>query len=106
MSPPPDDHPEVETFLSPPPDDRLSKKKLKVMGLQLHTRRAMQRVAHAARTVGAHARTVATHAMHGIDAARPAYEMSRPMLHHLGVNTAIADKALSHYDGIRRALGK
>ena len=76
------------------------------MGLQLHARRAMQRVAHAARTVGAHARTVATHAMHGIDAARPIYEAGRPVLHHLGVNTAIADKALSHYDGIRRALGK
>ena len=76
------------------------------MGLQLHARRAMQRVAHAARTVGAHARTVATHAMHGIDAARPIYEVGRPVLHHPGVNTAMADKALSHYDGIRRALGK
>lgn len=66
----------------------------------------MQRVAGAARTVGAHARTVATRATHGIDAARPAYEISRSVLHHLGVNTAIADKALNHYDGIRRALGK
>ena len=53
-----------------------------------------------------HARTVATHAMQGIDAARPIYEVGRPVLHHLGVNTAIADKALNHYDGIRRALGK
>ena len=44
--------------------------------------------------------------MHGIDAARPIYEVGRPVLHHLGVNTAIADKALSHYDGIRRALGR
>ena len=54
------------------------------MGLQLHARRAMQRVAHAARNV-------ATHAMQGIDAARPIYEVGRPVLHHLGVNTAIAD---------------
>ena len=92
--------------MSPFPDNRLSKKKLRVMGLQMHARRAMQRVAGAARTVGAHARTVATHPMHGIDAARLPYEMGKPVLHHLGVNTAIADKALSHYDGIRRALGK
>ena len=65
----------------------------------MHARRAMQRAAGAARTV-------ATHAMRGIDAARLPYEMGKPVLHHLGVNTAIADKALSHYDGIRRALGK
>jgi hypothetical protein len=69
------------------------------MGLQMHVRRAMQRVAGAARTV-------ATHAVRGIDAARPIYEAGRPVLHHFGVNTAIADKALGHYDGIRRALGK
>ena len=69
------------------------------MGLQMHARRAMQRVAGVAKTV-------ATHAMHGIDAARPIYEAGRPVLHHLGVNTAIADKALNHYDGIRRALRK
>ena len=69
------------------------------MGLHMHVRRAMQRVAGAARSV-------ATHAVRGIDAARPAYEISKPVLHHLGINTAIADKALNHYDGIRRALGK
>ena len=69
------------------------------MGLQLHARRAMHRAAGAARSV-------ATHAMRGIDAARPIYEVSKPALHHLGINTAIADKALHHYDGIRRALGK
>ena len=68
------------------------------MGLQLHARRAMQRVAGAARSV-------ATHAVRGIDAARP-IEAGKPVLHHFGVNTAIADKALSHYDGIRRALGR
>ena len=77
----------------------LSKKKLRVMGLQLHARRAMNRIAGAARSV-------ATHAMRGIDAARPVYEAGRPALHHLGINTAIADKALNHYDGIRRALGR
>ena len=70
------------------------------MGLQMHARRAMLRVA------GAAARSVATHAVRGIDAARVPYEMGKPVLHHLGVNTAIADKALNHYDGIRRALGK
>ena len=69
------------------------------MGLQLHARRAMQRVAGAARTV-------ATHAVRGIDAARPIYEAGRPVLHHFGVDTKLADRALSGYDGIRRALGK
>ena len=69
------------------------------MGLQMHARRAMQRVAGAARTV-------ATHAVRGIDAARPIYEAGRPMLHHFGVDTKLADRALSGYDGIRRALGK
>ena len=66
----------------------------------MHAHRAMLRVA------GAAARSVATHAVRGIDAARVPYEMGKPVLHHLGVNTAIADKALNHYDGIRRALGK
>jgi hypothetical protein len=47
----------------------------------------------------------ATTAMRGVDAARPAYETVKPGLHQLGISTAIADKALSHYDGIRRALG-
>ena len=69
------------------------------MGLQMHVRRAMQRAAGPIRTGS-------THAARGIDAARPIYEAGRPVLHHFGVNTAIADKALSHYDGIRRALGK
>ena len=69
------------------------------MGLQMHARRAMQRVAGAARTV-------ATHAVRGIDAARPIYEAGRPVLHHFGVDTKLADRALSHYDGIRRALGR
>ena len=65
----------------------------------MHARRAMQRVAGAARTV-------ATHAARGIDAARPIYEAGRPVLHHFGVDTKLADRALSGYDGIRRALGK
>ena len=69
------------------------------MGLQLHARRAAHALAGKARSVG-------THVMHGIDAARPAYEAGRPALQGLGISTAIADKALSHYDGIRRALGR
>jgi hypothetical protein len=49
----------------------------------------------------------ATTAMRGVDAARPAYEHGvRPALHKLGISTAIADRALSHYDGIRRAVGR
>jgi hypothetical protein len=69
------------------------------MGLQMHVRRAMQRAAGPIRTV-------ATHAARGIDAARPIYEAGRPVLHHFGVDTKIADMALGGYDGIRRALGK
>jgi hypothetical protein len=69
------------------------------MGLQLHARRAAHALTGKARSVG-------THVMHGIDAARPAYEAGKPLLQGLGISTAIADKALSHYDGIRRALGK
>ena len=60
----------------------------------------------AARAPSGAARSVATHAARGIDAARPVYEAGKPVLHHLGINTAIADKALNHYDGIRRALGR
>jgi hypothetical protein len=62
------------------------------MGLQLHARRAAHALTGKARS--------------GIDAARPAYEAGKPLLQGLGISTAIADKALSHYDGIRRALGK
>jgi hypothetical protein len=69
------------------------------MGLQLHVRRATHALVGTAKSVG-------THAMHGIDAARPAYEASKPVLQKLGISTAIADKALNHYDGIRRALGR
>ena len=36
---------------------------------------------------------------------RPMYEAARPLLHHRGIDTAIPDKALSTYDGIRRAIG-
>ena len=49
-------------------------------------------------------------AVRGIDraisTARPAYEAVRTALHHYGVNTAVMDKSLSTYDGIRRAIGK
>ena len=37
--------------------------------------------------------------------ARPLYEAARPLLHHRGIDTAIPDKVLSTYDGIRRAIG-
>ena len=36
--------------------------------------------------------------------ARPLYHAVRPVLHHAGVSTAIADRALSTDDGIRRWL--
>ena len=39
------------------------------------------------------------------DAARPVYEGAKPVLHHAGVSTAVADKALATYDGICRAVG-
>ena len=41
--------------------------------------------------------------VHGV--ARPLYNAARPLLHHHGIDTSIADKALSTYDGIRRAIG-
>ena len=37
--------------------------------------------------------------------ARPLYDAARPLLHHHGIDTSIPDKALSTYDGIRRAVG-
>ena len=37
--------------------------------------------------------------------ARPLYDAARPLLHHRGIDTSIPDKALSTYDGIRRAIG-
>jgi hypothetical protein len=64
------------------------------MGLQMHVQRTMHRL-----------RGAATTAVRGIDAVRPAYDATKPVLHKLGISTAVADKALSHYDGIRRALG-
>ena len=36
---------------------------------------------------------------------RPLYNAARPILHHRGIDTSIPDKALSTYDGIRRAIG-
>ena len=36
---------------------------------------------------------------------RPLYDAARPLLRHRGIDTSIADKALSTYDGIRRAIG-
>ena len=46
----------------------------------------------------------AVHRAHNV--ARPVYEAVRPPLHHRGIDTSIPDKALSTYDGIRRALNK
>ena len=37
---------------------------------------------------------------------RPVYDAARPLLHHAGLDTSIPDKALSTYDGIRRAIHK
>ena len=39
------------------------------------------------------------------DIARPVYEAAKPVLNHAGVNMYMTDKALSTYDGIRRATG-
>lgn len=60
----------------------------------MHVQRTMHRL-----------RGAATTAVRGIDAVRPAYDATKPVLHKLGISTTVADKALSHYDGIRRALG-
>ena len=38
--------------------------------------------------------------------ARPVYEAARPLRHRTGIDTSIPDKALSTYDGIRRAVGR
>ena len=49
----------------------------------------------------------AAHAVRqAVGAARPLYHAARPLLHHHGIDTAIPDKALSTYDGIRRAVGR
>ena len=37
---------------------------------------------------------------------RPIYNAARPLLRHAGLDTSIPDKALSTYDGIRRAIHK
>ena len=37
---------------------------------------------------------------------RPIYDAARPVLRHAGLDTSIPDKALSTYDGIRRAIHK
>ena len=56
----------------------------------MRTRVALMKAAHAVRPAGA---------------ARPLYHAARPLLHHHGIDTSIPDKALSTYDGIRRAVG-
>ena len=62
-------------------------------------RRPIQGVVNVARRA---ANTV--HNVH--DRIRPIYEIARPVLRHAGIDTAIPDKALSTYDGIRRATGR
>ena len=57
----------------------------------MRTRLAIKKVAHVVRQA------------HSV--ARPLYEAARPLLHHRGIDTSIPDKALSTYDGIRRAIG-
>ena len=64
-----------------------------------HLRRPIQGVVNVARRA---ANTV--HNVH--DRVRPIYELARPALRHAGIDTAIPDKALSTYDGIRRATGR
>ena len=66
---------------------------------------------HAVRTVDRHITNAARATIHvaratdrAIQFAKPVYHAVRPVLHHAGVSTAIADKALSTYDGIRRSL--
>ena len=58
----------------------------------MRTRVALMKAAHAVRRAA------------GV--ARPLYNAARPLLHHHGIDTSIPDKALSTYDGIRRAVGR
>ena len=57
----------------------------------MRTRVALMKAAHAVRRAA------------GV--ARPLYNAARPLLHHHGIDTSIPDKALSTYDGTRRAVG-
>jgi hypothetical protein len=73
---------------------------------------AYGKVRHAVRVVDKHLTNAARAAVHvarttdrAVQFARPLYtHVARPVLRHAGVSTAIADKALSTYDGIRRSL--
>ena len=64
-----------------------------------HMRRPIQGVVNVARRA---ANTV--HNVH--DHVRPIYEIAKPVLRHAGIDAAIPGKALSTYDGIRRAMGR
>jgi hypothetical protein len=64
----------------------------------MRTRLALMKAAHVAKRT---AHVVGQ--VHGV--ARPLYNAARPLLHHHGIDTSIADRALSTYDGIRRAIG-
>ena len=69
----------------------------------MRSRIALMRAAAAAQQA-AHTAAHTVDRVHGV--VRPLYQMARPMLHHGGIDTSIPDKALSTYDGIRRALSK
>ena len=64
----------------------------------VRTRLALMKAAHVARRT---AHVVGQ--VHGV--ARPIYNAARPLLHQHGIDTSIPDRALSTYDGIRRAIG-
>lgn len=75
-------------------------------------RHAYGKARHAIRTVDKHLTNAARATVHvaratdrAVQFARPIYtHVARPVLRHAGVSTAIADRALSTYDGIRRSL--
>ena len=69
----------------------------------MRSRVALMKAAHAVKRA-AHTAAHAVDRGHGV--ARPLYNAARPLLHHHGIDTSIPDRALSTYDGIRRALGK
>jgi hypothetical protein len=70
------------------------------------------RARHAAHTAGKHLQRAATATLQvaravdrGVQLARPMYTYGvRPALHASGISSAIPDRALSTYDGIRRSL--
>ena len=68
----------------------------------MRSRIALMKAAHGVRRA-VHTAAHTVDRVHGV--ARPLYHAARPLLHHHGIDTSIPDKALSTYDGIRRAVG-